>query len=123
MYGVFVNENGCVPYAKAIVQAIKPIETRNKNMLSALVGKRVAIVRTKRGKRPTIVGYVNIDSASFETAAWLNAHRDLTLIPEGSSYDAVSRGKWCYHLSGAETCEAYLLPETAIRHGRSFCEF
>ena len=60
MYGIFVNENGCVPYAKAIVEGYKPIETRNRNMLAKCVGHNVAIIRTRRGKKPMIVGYATI---------------------------------------------------------------
>lgn len=123
MKGIFVNENGGVPYAAAIVIGIKPIETRGKNMLSACVGEKVAIIRTRRNKAATVVGYAKIDKATFESASWLDAHRNQTLIPTGSAYDATTRGKWCYHLSAPETCMPYQLPLSAIRHGRSWCEF
>ena len=62
MIGIFVNSDGCVPYADAIVGGYKRIETRNRDMLRDLVGKKVAVIRTRRGKNPTIVGYVTIDS-------------------------------------------------------------
>lgn len=125
MYGIFVNENGKVPYAKAICQRIKPVETRNKNMLSALVGERVAVIRTHSGKAPTVVGYVTIYRATHETQRVMNSNfmRKLTLIPEGSAYDSGAAGKWCYWLTDADECEPFPLPETAIRHGRSWCEF
>lgn len=125
MYGIFVNENGGVPYAKAITQRVKPVETRNKNMLSALVGKQVAIVRTRRGKTPTVVGYATIYRATHETQRVMNSDfmRKLTLIPEGSAYDSGANGKWCYWMMDAHTCEPFSLPKDAIRHGRSWCEF
>lgn len=123
MYGIFVNENGCIPYARAIAQGIKPIETRSRNMLKALVGQRVAIIRTRRGERPTIVGYAVIKDAEFHTAEALDYLRDLTLIPKGSKYDCTGRGKWCYIMGEAEECEPYELPSSAIRHGRSYAEF
>ena len=124
MRGIFVNENGCIHYADAIVRGSKPIETRNKNMLSACVGDRVAIIRTRRNKKPTIVGYATITKAFFASADALNNMRDLTLIPPGSAYDAKGHGKWCYLLDDARREEyPYPLPSSATRHGRSWCEF
>ena len=122
MYAIFVNEDGGVPYAKAIVQGYKPIETRTRNMLGKLVGHRVAVIRTRRGKRPMMIGYVDIVSAEYRTAEWLDANRDLTLIPEGSKHDCTGKGKWCYTLANPNEQEPYPLPKWAIRHGRSYCE-
>ena len=123
MYGIFVNEDGGVPYAKAIVQGYKPIETRNRNMLRTLVGERVCVVRTKRNKRATIVGFVTIASAEFRSAEWLNEHRNETLIPPGSRHDCTGKGKWCYTLTDPrEAPIPFPLPKYAIRHGLSFCE-
>lgn len=125
MKGMFVNENGCVPYAKAIAQRVKPVETRNKNMLSALVGEEIAIIRTKRGKAPVVIGYCTIYRATHETQQTMNSNfmRTLTLIPEGSAYDSGPAGKWCYWITDAHECKPYPLPSFAIRHGRSWCEF
>lgn len=124
MYGIFVNENGGIHYAHAIVKSYKPIETRNRNMLSACVGHRVAIVRTRRGKNPVIVGYADIVRAERKSCQWLDDNRNLTLIPSGSAYDCKPNGaKWCYYLENAVECDPLPLPENTIRHGRSFCEF
>ena len=123
-YGIFVNEDGCIPYAEAIVRGMKPIETRSRNMLGKLVGHTVAVVRTRRNKYPLIVGFVTIESADFRSAEWLDHNRDKTLIPPGSKYDSTARGKWCYTL--AHPFKFHLpipLPTDAIRHGRSYCEF
>lgn len=123
MQGIFVNENGGIHYAQAIAQGLKPVETRGKNMLSALIGQHVAIIRTRRGKSPVIVGYATISGAQRMGAEWLNENRNLTLIPPGSMYDVKTGGKWCYFLRDAETCAPYPLPSNAVRHGRSWCEF
>ena len=121
--GVFVNEDGGIHYAEAIVRGYKKIETRNRNMLKDLVGKRVAIVRTRKGKSPTVVGYVDITNARHLNGKWLNENRHLTLIPPGSKYDTNGWAKWCYYMENPETCEPFPLPADAIRHGRSWCEF
>lgn len=130
MYGIFVNENGCVPYADLIVGGYKRIETRKKNMLKPLVMKRVAVVRTRRNRKPMVVGYATIKNAYFAPQYVLitDAARNLTCIPEGSEHDSyvkgkVYTGKWCYDLENAERCDPYPLPADAVRHGRSWCEF
>ena len=121
--GIFVNENGGIRYAEAIVIGYKTVETRSKNMLSDLIGLRVAIIRTRRGKSPVVVGYADIVSSAPMNDKWLNENRDKTLIPPGSMYDAKGWGKWCYFLENAEKCDPFPLPSSAIRHGRSWCEF
>ena len=123
MKGIFVNENGRVPYAQAIVQGYKPIETRSKDMLRDLVGERVAVIRTRRNSKPTIVGYVNIISKWFCPVEQFDAYREQTLIPVGSHYDANGKGKWFYGLANAARTDPYPLPVDAVRHGRSWCEF
>ena len=123
MFGIFVNSDGGIFYADAIVEGYKTIETRNRDMLSHLVGKRVAVVKTRRGKNPTIVGYVRIKSKLFVDAKAFEVFRDATLIPVGSKYDCHGKGKWLYSLVEPEKCLPYPLPESAVRHGRSWCEF
>lgn len=123
MKGIFVNSDGCVPYAEAIVSGAKTIETRNRNMLRQLVGERVAVVRTRRGKHPTIVGYVTIHTLFFVEAYAFDKWRRFTLIPEGSKYDVHGKGKWMYALEDPEKCEPYPLPANAVRHGISWCEW
>ena len=123
MYGIFINED-VFPFAHAIADRRKPVETRNKNMLKNLYGKRVALISTRRGKLPTICGYATITCMFYYPAEYLNNIRRDTLIPAGSKYDPKpGGGKWCYWMSYPETCAEYTLPENAIRHGRSWCEF
>ena len=122
MKGIFVNEDGGVYYANAIVRGIKPVETRSRNMLKNLVGERVAVVRTHRKTGPMVVGYVTISLAVFHKAEWLDENRDLTLIPKGSKYDT-QQGRWCYWLRLPQRCKPYPLPKDAVRHGRSWCEW
>ena len=116
--GIFVQ----APYAALIVDGHKTIETRSKNMLGKLVGRTVAIVETGRGKVPMVIGYVRIESARKETKETMDTLRDRTLVPKGSKYDTGSR--WCYYLTGAYRFpHAVSLPQDAVRHGRSWCEW
>ena len=123
MYGIFVNQDGGIPYADAIVRGYKTIETRSRNMLKHLVGHRVAVIRTRRSKSPVVVGYVDISGAEFCPASLFDSHRGETLIPPGSQFDVNGQGKWFYRLANAEQAKAYALPADAIRHGRAWCEF
>lgn len=120
MKAMFVNENE-YPYAQEIALRLKTIETRGKNMLSALVGERVAIVVTCSNCYPMVIGYVDIVSAEKKDWVFLDHNRSKTRIPKGSKYDTDSR--WCYFLENAAPCRPFPLPSSAIRHGRSWCEF
>ena len=127
MKAMFVNDDD-LPYTRLIVIGQKVIETRTKNTLLPLVGERVAIVRTHSGSKPTVVGYATVQEYYFCPVIMLNSFRDLTLVPKGSTYDKLGKrngkqGKWFYELKDAEPCEPYPLPSSAIRHGRSWCEF
>ena len=123
MKGMFVNSDG-IKYAEAIVGRFKTIETRNRNTLGPLVGERVAVVRTGRGKCPMVIGDVFVVSAQPMGRDGFEIYRDWTLIPPGSKYDCPEGGKkWMYFLAQAEACEPYPLPANAVRHGRSWCEW
>ena len=121
--GIFVADDGKIHYADYIVDRLKPVETRAKDMLHAVVGLRVAIIRTGSGKKPMIIGYADVVSSARLNGRWLDENRHLTMIPKGSKYDVNGWAKWCYFLENAERCEPFPLPEDAIRHGRSWCEF
>lgn len=123
MKGIFVHETKKEPYATLITMREKLLETRNRNMLSSLVGERVAIISTRASKVPMIVGHATILWAEFFSKEYLDVIRSETRIPVGSKYDCRNNGKWCYYMADAEQCEPYPLPTSAIRHGRSWCEF
>lgn len=123
MKGIFVADNGCTRYASAIVSGAKQIETRSRNMLSALVGERVAIIRTRKHCKPQIVGYATIVKSSFCSSVDFQKYFFLHCVQPGSQYDCAGKGKWFYWMKSPEPCCPYDLPATAIRHGRSWCEF
>ena len=123
MIGIFVNENGCIPYAALIVGGYKTIETRSRNMLKNCAGHRVAIVRTRRGKNPLVVGYADMVGNWFCSAADFRKYENQHCVPSGSLYDAAKAGKWMYEMRNAEKCVPFELPANTVRHGRSWCEF
>ena len=123
MKAMFVNENGGIHYADAIVAGVKKIETRNRNVLWQLEGERVAVVKTHRNKKPMVIGYVDIVGKQFASVELFHKLWYRHFVPQGSKYDATGKGKWCYYLANAEKCEPYPLPKNAVRHGRSWCEW
>ena len=118
MKAMFVNSKE-VPYASLIVAGDKVFETRSRNMLSALVGERVAVVETGRGV-PMVVGYVNVVSASHYNHFTACDAYEFTYVPGHSKY---ASNQWFYRLSEPKRCSPYPLPSSAVRHGRSWCEF
>ncbi len=123
MKAIFVRSSKEEPYAQNIVDGRKTIETRSRNMLSSLVGEHVAIVETKSGTTPLVVGFVDVVKLWFCPAFLFEMYRDETMIPVGSKYDTNGKGKWFYFLANPEKCNPFPLPANAIRHGRSWCEF
>ena len=122
--GFFVEDTKENPFAFLIAAGYKTIETRNRNMLSALVGENVAIIRTRKGKAPEIVGYVDVVDSFYCHAEDFRKYYTLHRVREGSKYDCTGKGKWCYFLSNPRfLLKPYPLPEWTVRHGRSWCEF
>ena len=119
---MFVNADG-FDFADAIVRGDKVIETRNRAMLDKLIGERVAVVRTKRGRKPEVIGTVFVKFAFHFGPKDFEIYREDTLIPVGSKYDCTEKGKWCYFLRDAAPCEPFPLPADAVRHGISWVEF
>ena len=127
MKAIFVNERGAGRYATWLADGSKTIETRNRDMLSALVGERVAIVRTHKNSiphsAPLVIGYITIAKKEFCPAEDFQKYYKQHMVPPGSAYDATGRGKWLYYVTNAERCDPFPLPANAVRHGRSWCEF
>ena len=98
---IYVHNTKAVPYADAIAEALKTIETRTRDMLGRFVGSRVLIIRTADGKKPMIIGSVCISHGAYRSAEELENLRDRTLIPPGSKFDCHGAGKWCYFLRNA----------------------
>jgi len=98
MIGIYVHNSIGIPYADAIVEGGKTVETRTRDVLGRFVGKTVAIVRTRDRHPADIVGIVHISHKKFCTKEELDGMRDKTCIPPGSKFDCDGRGKWCYFL-------------------------
>lgn len=93
------------PFTECILDGLKDIETRQKNTLKSLVGKRVGIIRTGKGKA-MLVGHVTIIGViQYETEAEFRKDENRHLVEPGSRYDITGKGKYGYILSNPERCE------------------
>ena len=120
--GIFVRNDGPAPYADKIVDGEKTIETRSRNVLGKLVGHPVVIIATGRGKKPMCIGSAWMTAVCKGSAEDLERLRGDTLIPAGDEYDTGSR--WCYLMDNPHRFKTPIpLPENAVRHGRSWCEW
>lgn len=125
LYGMYVRNTGRTRYADRLADGSKKAETRNKHMLRALIGKRVAIIATG-GAQPMITGYATITHAIYVSRDKFDAYRDDTLIPAGDRYDCTAAGKWLYYLADPLSCTPIPLADAAtniVRYGRSYCSF
>ena len=121
---VFIN---CRKYAfiNWIMAGAKIYETRNKNTLKSLIGKRVYIAETGKGKRPIIKCIATIDSVliidNFED---YNNLRDETMIEKNSVFDwkQETKRKYLYKLSNIEKISAFI-PKEGKRHGFVWMEY
>lgn len=104
MIGININSKS-VPYADLIIDGRKLYETRNKDTLRPYVGRRVAIVRTGKGKAQAI-GMVTIGEPIMVTQEQFNQMRVLHLVPEGDKFDIQPGGvKYLYPIAAPERIE------------------
>ena len=97
---VFINCDK-IPYVDLMIDGKKKYETRHFNTLGGLVGRRVLIAETHRGKTPKIRCSAVLKSAKqIKFLGEWAMMRDETCVPENSEHDwNFNRpGKWVYEL-------------------------
>lgn len=121
---LFINCRS-VPYVDRIIDRSKVYETRSRNTLDCLVGKRVLIAETGRGRSvircAATVRKVFPVTSRFE----FDMFRTYTAVPEGDPYDWTEKTtvKWLYELSDVRPVPVPFHPEGGPRHGRVWMEY
>lgn len=103
----------------------KTDESRTRNMLRALVGQRVILAETRRGRRPVARCYAVIRSAqAVRSREEWDSLRRRHRVPAGSAYDwqPDTRIKWLYELTDVVPVHPFPLPD-GVRHGRVWMEY
>lgn len=120
---VFVNCRR-QPFVSDIAARRKLIETRTRNTLRAVAGRRVYIAETGNGspvvRCSAMIGHP-VPVRSME--GW-EQYRELACIPAGSQYDWKPETvvKWLYPLYNVEPIAPFVPPED-VRHGRVWMEY
>ena len=122
---VFINCKD-VPFVDLIIKGEKQLETRTRNTLGGLVGRRVLLAETGHGKPvvkcyATIMDVVKVDSRSW----WKNGQfRHMAKIPLHSKYDWATgtKCKWVYGLTDVVRVGPFI-PKEGKRHGRVWMEY
>lgn len=113
------------PFVDQIMAKEKLFETRNKDTLRNLVGKRVLIAETGDHTRPLVrcSAFVEYAYPVYTRAEW-DVYRKWTRVEVGSSFDWTPDTivKWIYRLTDVRPVDPFNPPE-GIRHGRVWMEY
>ena len=103
-------------FTDLILSGIKTIETRETRSLKSLVGKRVGIISTHKGRKPFLVGYVDIvDEIKYNTVDEFRRDCIKHHVLAGSKYDIKEGGvKYGYVLSNPQKCEPVVVTAKGI---------
>ena len=120
MYGIYVNCRKR-PYLALMIAKAKVEETRSRNVLRKLIGKRVWLIETGTGV-PTVRASAVIDSARVVPYSDVQSRRAAWIL-ETNHDIRPGKTKVFYHLSDVQPVDQFPAPAGRINHGRSFTEF
>ena len=119
---VFINCK-VYPFINLILSLAKAYETRNRNTLKSLIGKRIWLCETGNGRK-IVKGSAMIESVLIvEDKKTYNSFRKQTRIRKGSVYDwkQDTKRKYLYRLTDIKCCKPFE-PEEGKRHGFTWME-
>ena len=92
------------PFTEWILELLKSVETRETKSLHSLIGQRVGIIRTGRGKA-MLVGYADITGViEYDSKEAFRADYDRHMVQAGSMYDIKTK-KYGYILENVVRCD------------------
>lgn len=119
---VFINCKD-VPFVDLIISENKIFETRNRDTLGGLVGRRIYLAETGHGK-PVVKCVAEIFKPTVvREKEWFQWFRESTCIPCGSKYDWKddTKCKYLYPIGYVERVDPFI-PKEGKRHGRVWME-
>ena len=113
------------PFVDEIITGNKIFETRSRDSLRSLVGKRVMICQTGTGKSLTRCSARIVNAFSVSSFHEWDMFRDYTLVPSYDPYDwkPDTKTKWLYELSNVIIEPVPFHPAPGFRHGRVWMEY
>ena len=121
---LFINCSSA-PFLDKIMNRQKIFETRSRNMLRSLVGQRVLLAETGKGKPPIVRCSVIIRSGfPVESFHEWDMFRDYTQVRTDSPFEwsDTTKRKWLYELSDIRPVSPFT-PSEGLRHGRVWMEY
>ena len=120
---VFINCSR-FPFLAWILALSKLYETRTRNTLRALVGQRVYLAMTGKGKPVVLCSVVIGDPVVIRSRKAFAAFRKACRIARGSQYDwkRETKVKYLYPLLDVRPVAPFVPPE-GVRHGRVWMEY
>jgi len=121
---VYINCSSA-PFVTMVMTRQKVYETRSRNTLRSLIGKRVLIAETGNGSKPVVRCSAHIRSAfKVESFHEWDMFRDYTQVSTDSPFEWSDRTryKWLYGLDSVRPVEPFI-PKEGIRHGRTWMEY
>lgn len=121
MLGVYINCSK-YPFIDWILDGRKQYETRSRDMLRDLAGKRVYLIETGTHGKPVVRASAILRPGRKVDRSSL-ALRQAAMI-DGSTYDIPANStKVFYRLADVRPVSPFHLPEIRINHGRSYTEW
>lgn len=123
-YIVFINCSG-YDFITDIITGKKLYETRTKNTLQGLIGKRVFLCETGKGKRLVRCAATIKEVVTIKDKDTWNMYRDCLSIKPGTEYDWKddTKVKYLYRLTEVVKLPVPFEPGKGKMHGRSFMEY
>jgi len=120
---VFINSKQ-VPFIWQIMNGKKLWETRNRDTLGRVVGKRVFLAETGNGKAVVRCSAELCRAIQINNPDVWDGLREDTCIPVGNKYDwkPETKVKYIYFIRKVQKVKPFSPPE-GIRHGRVWMEY
>ena len=123
MIFVFINCSR-YPFIQWIIDRRKVYETRGRNMLGKLAGRRVFLVETGKGRPVVRCSAVIGEGLKIESPFVWDCLRYSHRVEKDSVYDwkSETKYKWLYLLKDVQPVPVPFHPPEGIRHGRVWME-
>ena len=122
-YVLFINCRS-VPFVQKIMNREKIYETRTRDTLRSLVGKRVYLCETGKGISMVRCSAIILNAFPVRSFHEWEMFRSYTCVPADSEYEwkPDTKVKWLYELAGIRSCVPFH-PAEGKRHGRVYMDF
>ena len=120
--GIFINCSS-LPFIDWILSGKKPCETRTRDMLRSLIGRRVLLIETGHGRKIVRGSAIVGEPIVVRSREQWEDLRHMHAISSGSAYDwkPDTKVKYCYPMLNVQPCAPFS-PKEGIRHGRVWME-